>query len=135
MQSGIKSAALGALRGLALAVGITALGMLALGLMAGYTAVTDDTIRLMNQCLKLASVLLGTLAAVGMGGERGLVKGMAVGALYMLLGLGILGLASGMNADWSTLAGEVLIGAAVGGAAGALLANLPARRSRRSAKA
>ena len=70
-----------------------------------------------------------------MGGERGLVKGMAVGALYMLLGLGILGLASGMNADWSTLAGEVLIGAAVGGAAGALLANLPARRSRRSAKA
>ena len=135
MQSGIKSAALGALQGLAVAVGITALGMLALGLMAGYTAVTDDTIRLMNQCLKLASVLLGTLAAVGMGGERGLVKGMAVGALYMLLGLGILGLASGMNADWSTLAGEVLIGAAVGGAAGALLANLPARRSRRSAKA
>ena len=135
MQSGIKSAALGALRGLAVAVGITALGMLALGLMAGYTAVTDDTIRLMNQCLKLASVLLGTLAAVGMGGERGLVKGMAVGALYLLLGLGILGLASGMNADWSTLAGEVLIGAAVGGAAGALLANLPARRSRRSAKA
>ena len=135
MQSGIKSAALGALRGLAVAVGITALGMLALGLMAGYTAVPDDTIRLMNQCLKLASVLLGTLAAVGMGGERGLVKGMAVGALYMLLGLGILGLVSGMNADWSTLAGEVLIGAAVGGAAGALLANLPARRSRRSAKA
>ena len=135
MQSGIKSAALGALRGLAVAVGITALGMLALGLMAGYTAVTDDTIRLMNQCLKLASVLLGTLAAVGLGGERGLVKGMAVGALYMLLGLGILGLASGMNADWSSLAGEVLIGAAVGGAAGALLANLPARRSRRSAKA
>lgn len=135
MRSGIKSAALGTLRGLAVAVGITALGMLALGLMAGYTAVTDDTIRLMNQCLKLASVLLGTLAAVGMGGERGLVKGMAVGALYMLLGLGILGLASGMNADWSTLAGEVLIGAAVGGAAGALLANLPARRSRRSAKA
>lgn len=135
MRSGIKSAALGALRGLAVAVGITALGMLALGLMAGYTAVTDDTIRLMNQCLKLASVLLGTLAAVGMGGERGLVKGMAVGALYMLLGLGILGLASGMNSDWSTLAGEVLIGAAVGGAAGALLANLPARRSRRSAKA
>lgn len=135
MRSGIKSAALGALRGLAVAVGITALGMLALGLMAGYTAVTDDTIRLMNQCLKLASVLLGTLAAVGMGGERGLVKGMAVGALYMLLGLGILGLVSGMNADWSTLAGEVLIGAAVGGAAGALLANLPARRSRRSAKA
>ena len=135
MQSGIKSAALGALRGLAVAVGITALGMLALGLMAGYTAVTDNTIRLMNQCLKLASVWLGTLAAVGMGGERGLVKGMAVGALYMLLGLGILGLASGMNADWSTLAGEVLIGAAVGGAAGALLANLPARRSRRSAKA
>ena len=135
MRSGIKSAALGALRGLAVAVGITALGMLALGLMAGYTAVTDDTIRLMNQCLKLASVLLGTLAAVGMGGERGRVKGMAVGALYMLLGLGILGLVSGMNADWSTLAGEVLIGAAVGGAAGALLANLPARRSRRSAKA
>ena len=135
MRSGIKSAALGALRGLAVAVGITALGMLALGLMAGYTAVTDDTIRLMNQCLKLVSVLLGTLAAVGMGGERGLVKGMAVGALYMLLGLGILGLASGMNAVWTTLEGEVLIVAAVGGAAGALLAYQPARRSRRSAKA
>lgn len=135
MRSGIKSAALSTVKGLAVAIGVTALGMLALGLTAGYTAVTDDAIRLMNQCLKLAGVLLGTFAAVGLGGERGLVKGMAVGAVYMLLGLGALGLASGMSADWSTLAGEVLIGMAVGGAAGALLANLPARRARRGARA
>lgn len=135
MRKGIRSAALSTARGLAVAIGVTVAGMLALGLTAGYTAVTDDAIRLMNQCLKLASVLLGTLAAVGLGGERGLVKGMATGALYMLLGLSVLGLASGMSADWSTLAGEVLIGAAVGGAAGALLANLPARRGRRGARA
>ncbi len=135
MRSGIKGAALGVARGLAVAVGVTAAGMLALGLAAGYTAISDESIRLMNQCLKLASVLLGVLAAVGPGGERGLIKGAAVGALYMLLGLGALGLASGMSADWSTLAGEVMIGAAVGGAAGALLANLPARRGRRGAKA
>lgn len=127
MTGGVKQAALSALKGVAAAAGVTAAGMLALGLAAGYTQIGDGAIRLLNQCLKLASVICGALAAVGLGGERGLAKGAAVGGAYMLLGLGALGLCMGMSADWSALAGEVAIGAAVGGAAGALLANLPRR--------
>ena len=38
--------------------------------------------------IKVASILLGTLVAVGRGGERGFLTGMTLAALYMVLGYG-----------------------------------------------
>ena len=73
--------------------------------------------------------------AVGRGGERGFLTGMALAMLYMVLGyLGYV-LLGGSAFSVPDMLGEILIGAAVGAAAGAVLANLPAKGRRRAGTA
>ena len=108
--------------------------MLALGLAAGYTKITDSTIQTLNQCLKLVSVIAGALLAVRMGGQRGMLKGALVGALYMLLGLALVGALTTTQPDWKVLLSELAISSAIGAASGVLAANLPERKHRRVRK-
>ena len=126
MHAGRKGAVLTVARGVATAAACTLCGMLALGLLAGYTGITDATIQTANQCLKLISVLAGACVAVRPGGERGLIKGALVGALYMLVGLAAVTPLTGSAAAAPVLAGELAVSIAVGAAEGVLMANLPA---------
>lgn len=134
MNTGKRTDLLGIARGIAISAAITLLGMLALGLAAGYTKITDSTIQTLNQCLKLVSVIAGALLAVRMGGQRGMLKGALVGALYMLLGLAFVGALTTTQPDWKVLLSELAISAAIGAASGVLAANLPERRHRRVRK-
>lgn len=134
MNTGKRTDLLGIARGIAVSAAITLLGMLALGLAAGYTKITDSTIQTLNQCLKLVSVIAGALLAVRMGGQRGMLKGALVGALYMLLGLALVGALTTTQPDWKVLLSELAISTAVGAASGVLAANLPERRHRRVRK-
>lgn len=134
MNTGKRTDLLGIARGIAVSAAITLLGMLALGLAAGYTKITDSTIQTLNQCLKLVSVIAGALLAVRMGGQRGMLKGALVGALYMLLGLALVGALTTTQPDWKVLLSELAISAAIGAASGVLAANLPERRHRRVRK-
>jgi putative membrane protein (TIGR04086 family) len=133
MRSGRRGAVLDVVRGVLAGAACTLAGMLALGLLAGYTGITDSTIQILNQCLKLISVLVGAVIAVRPGGDRGLVKGALTGALYMLLGLCAVTSLIDAQADWSVVLGELAVSAAVGAAAGVLMANLQKPR-RRAAK-
>lgn len=134
MNTGKRTDLLGIARGIAVSAAITLLGMLALGLAAGYTKITDSTIQTLNQCLKLVSVIAGALLAVRMGGQRGMLKGALVGALYMLLGLALVGALTTTQPDWKVLLSELAISSAIGAASGVLAANLPERRHRRVRK-
>ncbi|MGI6183539.1 MAG: TIGR04086 family membrane protein [Candidatus Fimadaptatus sp.] len=134
MNTGKRNDLLGIARGIAAAAAITLAGMLALGLAAGYTGITDDAIQTLNQCLKLVSVIAGALLAVRMGGQRGMLKGALVGALYMLLGLALVGALTATQPDWKVLLSELAISAAIGAASGVLAANLPERKHRRVRK-
>lgn len=134
MNTGKRTDLLGIARGIAVSAAITLLGMLALGLAAGYTKITDSTIQTLNQCLKLISVIAGALLAVRMGGQRGMLKGALVGALYMLLGLALVGALTTTQPDWKVLLSELAISSAIGAASGVLAANLPERRHRRVRK-
>ena len=131
MNTGKRTDLLGIARGIAVSAAITLLGMLALGLAAGYTKITDSTIQTLNQCLKLVSVIAGALLAVRMGGQRGMLKGALVGALYMLLGLALVGALTTTQPDWKVLLSELAISSAIGAASGVLAANLPERSHRR----
>lgn len=128
MHMGRRGAVLAVVQGVALAAACTLCGMAVLGLLAGYTGITDATIQTVNQCLKLISVLAGASLAVRPGGERGLIKGALVGAVYMLIGLAAVTPLTGMSAAVPVLAGELAVSIAVGAAAGVLMANLPAPR-------
>ena len=116
------------LRGLLAAVALTLLLMAGLAAAAVWLRVSDGLLTAANQLMKLASILLGTTVAVGRSGERGFLTGMTLAMLYMALGYAGYAALGGNAFIASQMLGEILIGAAIGALAGAILSNLPARR-------
>lgn len=123
-----KSAILSLLRGLLTAVGVTLIGMAVIAALALLARVSDGLIMALNQMLKLAAIVLGALAAIGRGGERGFITGMALAMLYMALGYALYVALGGNAFAVREMLGEILIGAAIGAIAGAILANMRPRR-------
>ena len=123
------------LKGLAAGVALTLGCMAVVAAMVVYLGLTDAWLHALNQVMKLLAMLAGTAVAVGRGGQRGFVTGMAVSMLYMILGYALYLALGGGAFDAAGMLGEILIGAAVGGISGSVLSNLPARRSRRTTTA
>ena len=123
-----RAAALSVIRGLLCAVAATLVLMAVLAALVVYAGLSDGLLRGLNQVVKAAAVLLGTLAAVGVGGERGFLTGALLGMLYMILGYGLCLALGGAAFAASDMLGEILLGSAFGGIVGSVLANLPARR-------
>ena len=124
-------ACLSIINGVLTAVGITLPGMAVIALLAVYASLTDGALTALNQILKLIAVFMGAYRAVGRGGTRGFALGGAVGLIYIALGYGICALWDGIFMTGGMLALEFLMGLALGGVSGALVANLPAGKGRR----
>lgn len=118
----------GLLKGLLSAVALTLVGMAGIAALAVYAQASDGMIRGLNQALKCLAILLGVLVAVGRGGEKGFFTGMALAMVYMALGYGMAVALGGGAFAVPGMLGEILVGAALGGTFGALLANMPAKR-------
>ena len=116
------------MKGLLSAIALTLVGMTAIAALAVYAQATDGTIRVMNQGLKCLAILLGVRVAVGRGGRRGFFTGMTLAMIYMALGYAMAVGMGGSAFAVPGMLGEILIGAALGAVAGAVLSNMPARR-------
>ena len=112
------------LRGLLIAAAVTLAGMLLTALAALFLRISDSLLVLLNQLLKVISILLGTFAAVGRGGRRGFITGCAVALIYMILGYALYVVLGGGIYSTPAMLGEMLMGSAVGAFAGAILANM-----------
>ena len=121
------------LRGVLAAAAATLLGMLLLAAAVIYLEVSDGALTALNQALKLLCVALGARFAVGVGGERGFFTGAAVGLLYMALGYVLYWQLGGVLFSAAAMLLEMLVGLAVGAAAGAVCANLRPRARRAKA--
>ena len=114
------------LKGLLCAVALTLVLMVGVAALVLGLRISDGMLTALNQVMKLLSILLGVTVAVGRGGQRGFLTGMAVAMLYMTIGYACY-VALGGNAFVVTqMLGEILIGAALGATTGAVLSNLPA---------
>ena len=133
MHSNRMNALIAVTRGVVCAAICTLAGMLIMGVAAGYTGITDSTIQVLNQVLKLTSAIAGAFVAVRPGGDKGLIKGALVGAAYMVIGLASVGALIEAGLNWQNVLAEIAVSTAVGAAAGVLTANLPARK-RKAAK-
>ena len=130
MSSNRTGILLSILKGLLVSIAVTLTGMLLIALLTVFTRISDETLLLLNQVLKIAAILLGVIATVGRGGSRGFVTGAVPAALYMILGYGMFALLGGTHST-SAMLGEMLMGAAIGAFAGAILANMHPRKRRR----
>lgn len=129
MSSNRISVLLSILKGVLAAAAATLAGMLLIALLTVFTRISDGMLTALNQLLKCISILIGTGIAVGRGGSRGFVTGAATAMLYMLAGY-VLYVCLGGLYDTVSMLGELLMGAAIGAVAGAVLANMRPKRRR-----
>jgi putative membrane protein (TIGR04086 family) len=115
------------LKGLIVAVAVSAGGILLFALLMQWLKPSDGVIRVFNQILKLASIVAGVWSAVGRGGEKGLIRGAAVGLLYMGLGVSLYAVLTGQNLPATSYLGDLGMGVAGGGLTGMILSNLSAK--------
>ena len=114
-------------KGLIVAVAVSAGGILLFALLMQWLKPSDGVIRVFNQVLKLVSIVAGVWSAVGRGGEKGLIRGAAVGLLYMGLGVSLYALLTGQNLPATSYLGDLGMGVAGGGLTGMILSNLSAK--------
>ena len=131
MSANRVSVFLSILKGLLVAVVFTLLGMLLFAALTVFASVPDNLLTVLNQLLKIAAIALGVRAAVGQGGTRGFVTGAVLALIYMILGYAMYVLLGGGVHSVTTMLGEMLLGAAIGGVCGAILANMKPKRKRR----
>mgnify|MGYP004478815991 FL=1 len=119
--------------GLISAILVTLAGMLLMAGMMMVVSVGDRWLMILNQLLKIGSVILGTCIAVPRGGQRGLATGTAVALLYACIGYGMYAALDGAGFTIGGMLGEILICAAAGAVTGTIRANMqPSRRKRRA---
>ena len=115
------------LRGLGVSILTTLVGVALFSLLMQWVKPSDGVIRVFNQVLKLLSIALGVWSAVGRGGEKGLMRGAAVGLGYMGLGVARYAILSGQQAAFSSYLADLAMGVAGGGIVGMILSNISAK--------
>ena len=115
------------LRGLGVSILTTLVGVALFSLLMQWVKPSDGAIRVFNQVLKLLSIALGVWSAVGRGGEKGLMRGAAVGLGYMGLGVALYAMLSGQQAAFSSYLADLAMGIAGGGIVGMILSNISAK--------
>lgn len=127
-----KNAGKRLLIGLAIAIAFTVAAMLILAVALITLDAEDKTISIINQFVKIAAILLGTIFAVPRGGERGLASGVFIAVVYTVLGYICYLALGGASFSFTGMLGEILIGTAVGAVCGAVQANLNPKRKHRT---
>ena len=112
------------LRGLGAAVAVTVVGVALFALSMQWVRPSDGFIRGFNQVLKLLSIAAGVWAAVGRGGEGGLLRGAGIGLLYMAAGVATYALLTGQSAPFTSYLADLGMGVAGGGIVGMILSNI-----------
>lgn len=115
------------LKGLLAALLTTVAGVAIFALIMQWVKPTEGAVRIFNQVLKLVSIGVGVFVAVGRGGDGGLIRGAAVGLLYMAVGVALYALLSGQQAPTSAYLADLGMGIAGGGIVGMILSNLSPR--------
>lgn len=115
------------LKGLGVAVLVTLIGVAVFALLMQWIRPSEEAVRIFNQVLKLASIAAGVWAAVGCGGEGGLIRGACIGLVYMAAGVALYAILSGQSAPMTAYLADLGMGIAGGGIVGMILSNISPR--------
>ena len=90
------------IKGVITTVAVTLVCVLAFALVLSLTSLGDGVIRPVNQFIKLASIFCGV--AMSVRGEKGFLKGLAIGFVATILSFLIFGLiGGGLSFGWTLL--------------------------------
>ena len=110
--------------GLLVAVLFTLAAMLALAAALVFLRFSDRLLTVFNQIIKQAAVVLGVIAAVPRGSQRGLATGVLIALAYTVIGYAMYVALGGSGFSVTGMLGELLLGVTVGAVTGAVRANM-----------
>ncbi|MDD3243003.1 MAG: TIGR04086 family membrane protein [Eubacteriales bacterium] len=110
----------GALAGLMVSLA----GVFLFALAIGWFQIPDGVIDIVNQCLRIVSVVIGVWVTIGKTPQQGWLKGLLTGLVYAVLTYLVFSLIDGAWALNLALLWDVLLAMGAGAAAGVLLVNL-----------
>ena len=113
-------------KALPVAILASLIGIVLFALALMFLPIPETAVPIVNQLIKASSIALGAFVAVGRGGEKGLMKGGVLGALYSLAGLALYGVTGGMTDTTGmvpTVLSDAALATAIGAVTGILAAN------------
>ena len=119
-----KASILGVLKGVLVAVCVSIVGVLAFALVYKFVQMGDTTIKIVNQIIKVVSVVLGVNVALKSDRSKGAIKGLLVGAIYSVVAYAVFGLLSATFTFSISILFDILFAGLVGLIAGIFLVNL-----------
>lgn len=119
-----KASVLAVLKGVLVAVCVSIVGVLAFALVYKFVQMSDTTIKIVNQIIKVVSVVLGVNATLKSDRNKGAIKGLLVGAIYSVVAYAVFGLLSATFTFSLSILFDVLFAGLVGFIAGIFLVNL-----------
>ncbi len=119
-----KTSVLGVLKGVLVAVCVSIVGVLAFAIVYKFVQVGDTTIKIVNQVIKVLSVVLGVNVALKSDRSKGAVKGLFVGVIYSIVSYAVFGLLSSTFSFSLSILFDVLFAGIIGLIAGIFLVNL-----------
>lgn len=108
------------LAGLGVSILVTLAGVALFALLMQLIRPADGVIRIFNQVLKLIAIGAGVAFTIRRTGG-GLFQGALIGLVYMLLGVGVYALLTGMSPSAAALLADLCMGLASGGMIALLL--------------
>lgn len=106
------------IKGVITAVAVTLIAVLAFAFVLSLTSLSDGVIKPVNQFIKLVSVFCG--AAVAVKGDKGFLKGAAIGTASSVLTFFVFGLIGGGLSFGLNFFIDILCAAVMGGLSGAI---------------
>ncbi len=108
--------------GVLVSIAATVLLVILFALLISLFDFADSLIHTVNQVIKILAVGAGVFYAVLPGSDKGLLRGAAVGLIYMAAGVVVYALLTGQRLTFSAYLADILMGVAAGGLIGLLRA-------------
>lgn len=110
-------------KGTIISVVVSLVGILLFALVLKFIDISDNVIRIVNQVIKVLSILLGVRSTLKVCPTKGLFKGIIVGILYTIFAYVIFSfLSTSISFDLTTLI-DLLFGGIMGGICGIIMNN------------
>lgn len=113
----------GIIKGVTLALISSIFGVLLFATVLKFCDMSDTTIKIINQIIKVASILFGCIIGLKKNGKFGLYKGIVVGLLYSILAFLIFSILNQEFVFNASIVFDTLFGGIVGGICGIIVVN------------
>ena len=111
------------LKGVIISLIVSIFGVLFFAIILKFVDMGDTTIKIINQIIKVASILFGCIIGFKKNGKNGLYKGIVLGLLYSIFAFLIFSILNQSFVFNASIVFDTLFGGVVGGICGIIVIN------------